>query len=56
MVGRKVNLVVDKKEAKIGEEILKIENLIAKIIEKLPAVKGVNLEVRGRRNIRYSRC
>ncbi|MBC2582068.1 ABC transporter ATP-binding protein [Clostridium sp. DJ247] len=46
MVGRKVNLVVDKKEAKLGKEILKIENLISKDNRGLNAVNGVNLSVR----------
>lgn len=45
MVGRKVNLTISKKEAKVGEEILKIENLVAKDNRGLNAVNGVNLAV-----------
>jgi simple sugar transport system ATP-binding protein len=46
MVGRKVNLVVTKKEAKFGSAALKIENLNVLDHRGLPAVKNVNLEVR----------
>jgi simple sugar transport system ATP-binding protein len=46
MVGRKVNLVVEKSEAKPGKVVLKLENVSALDHRKLPAVKGVNLEVR----------
>ncbi|GLC29040.1 ABC transporter ATP-binding protein [Clostridium omnivorum] len=46
MVGRKVNLTVDKKEAKIGKVVLKIENLVAKDHRGLPAVNDVSLTVR----------
>lgn len=46
MVGRKVNLVVDKKPANPGKVALKIENLKALDHRKLPALKGINLEVR----------
>lgn len=45
MVGRKVNLVVDKKEAKIGQETLKINNLSADDQRGLPAVKDVTFTV-----------
>jgi general nucleoside transport system ATP-binding protein len=45
MVGRKVNLVVNKKEATIGREILKIEDLYANDQRGLPAVNGVSLRV-----------
>lgn len=45
MVGRKVQLVVEKDEAKVGKEILKIENLYVKDRRKLPAVNGVSLSV-----------
>lgn len=45
MVGRKVNLVVSKKEAHVGREILKVENLTANDQRGLPAVNGVNLTV-----------
>lgn len=47
MVGRKVNLVVDKEEAKLRDEILKIENLSAVDQRGLPAVEDVSLTVRG---------
>jgi ABC-type uncharacterized transport system ATPase subunit len=43
MVGRKVNLTINKKASTIGKEILKIGNLIAKDHRGLPAVNGVNL-------------
>ena len=46
MVGRKVNLVVEKKPMKAGEEILQVENLTAKDHRGLPAVNGVNLSIR----------
>ncbi|MFD3155861.1 ABC transporter ATP-binding protein [Haloimpatiens sp. FM7330] len=47
MVGRKVQLVVDKKKANIGKEILKIEDLHVKDQRGIPAVKGLNLTVHG---------
>ncbi|MBV7274151.1 ABC transporter ATP-binding protein [Clostridium sp. PL3] len=46
MVGRKVNLVVEKAPAKPGEEILKVENLIAKDSRGLNVVNGVGISVR----------
>jgi len=46
MVGRKVNLVVQKDPPKVGDVVLKIENLEALDHRKLPKLKGVNLEVR----------
>lgn len=46
MVGRKVNLVVDKADNTIGETVLKIENLHILDNRNLPAVKGINLEVK----------
>lgn len=46
MVGRKVNLVVEKHKAKVGDTILKIENLKALDHRGLPALRGVNLELR----------
>ncbi|WP_343762750.1 ABC transporter ATP-binding protein [Clostridium oceanicum] len=46
MVGRKVNLKVDKKEAKIGKEILKAQNVTAKDKRGVEVLKGVNLEVK----------
>lgn len=45
MVGRKVNLTVNKKEAEIGEEILKISELTAEDQRGLPAVNGVDLTI-----------
>ena len=47
MVGRKVNLTVEKKPAVIRGEILKIENLNAKDQRGLPAVQNLNLTVYG---------
>lgn len=46
MVGRKVNLVVEKNESKLGDSILKIENLKAKDQRGLLVLKGINLELR----------
>lgn len=45
MVGRKVNLVVDKKPMNAGRTIFKVEDLQALDYRKLPAVKGVSFEV-----------
>jgi ABC-type uncharacterized transport system ATPase subunit len=47
MVGRKVNLHVEKEPAVIRGEILKVENLCAKDQRGLPAVKNLNLTVHG---------
>lgn len=46
MVGRKVILDLKKKPSTPGKTILKTENLGGEDNRKLPAVKGVNLEVR----------
>ena len=46
MVGRKVNLVVEKKESVPGEEVLEVKELCAKDNRDIPALKGVNLTVR----------
>lgn len=46
MVGRKVNLVVDKDECKPKETILKISGLKALDNRKLPVLNGVDLEVK----------
>lgn len=46
MVGRKVNLVANKKEGKVGESVLKIKKLEVLDNRNLPAVKGVDLEVK----------
>jgi general nucleoside transport system ATP-binding protein len=45
MVGRKVNLTVDKKLMEMGREILKVENLVANDHRGLPAVNKLNLTV-----------
>ena len=45
MVGRKVNLVVEKKKAKVGNEVFKIENLNVNDHRGLPAVKNINLKI-----------
>ncbi|MPM47819.1 Ribose import ATP-binding protein RbsA [bioreactor metagenome] len=47
MVGRKVNLVVDKKEASIKGDILTIENLCTNDHRGIEAVKDLSLTVRG---------
>nr|WP_132017263.1 ABC transporter ATP-binding protein [Hydrogenispora ethanolica] len=46
MVGRKVLLEVEKKPARPGKSVLRVENLEALDNRKLPALKRVNLEVR----------
>ncbi|KOR25610.1 ABC transporter ATP-binding protein [Clostridium sp. L74] len=46
MVGRKVNLQIDKKFQNLGKEILKVENLQAKDKRGVAVLKGVNLSVR----------
>ncbi|WP_409069182.1 ABC transporter ATP-binding protein [Clostridium sp. FAM 1755] len=46
MVGRKVNLQIDKKPQNLGKEILKVENLQAKDKRGVDVLKGVNLSVR----------
>lgn len=45
MVGRKVNLVVEKGESKVGKEILKVTELVAKDNRGLKIVNGVNITV-----------
>lgn len=47
MVGRKVKLVVDKEPSNPKEVILEIQSLHAKDSRGIPAVKGVNLNIRG---------
>jgi ABC-type uncharacterized transport system ATPase subunit len=47
MVGRKVNLTIDKNPANIKGEILKVENLCASDHRGLPAVKNLTLTVHG---------
>ncbi len=46
MVGRKVNLQMDKKPQNLGKEILKVENIQAKDKRGVNVLKGVNLSVR----------
>ena len=46
MVGREVNFIVEKKEKKAGEVVLKIEDLIVQDNRGLEAVKNLSLEVR----------
>ena len=47
MVGRKINLSIEKKEPVIGKEILRVENLvIGDRVHKKDAVKGVSFNVR----------
>ncbi len=46
MVGRKVNLQMDKKPQNLGKEILKVENLRAKDKRGVNVLKEVNLSVR----------
>lgn len=47
MVGRKINLTLDKKEAQIGEVILKVENISVKSKESgKEVVKNVSFEVK----------
>ncbi|KHD37546.1 ABC transporter ATP-binding protein [Clostridium acetobutylicum] len=45
MVGRKVNLTIDKKESKIGKEVLRVEELKVKDHRDILVVKGINLVV-----------
>ncbi|HYE83489.1 MAG TPA: ABC transporter ATP-binding protein [Clostridia bacterium] len=47
MVGRKVNLTVEKEEAKVAAPILEIKGLKVLDSRKLEAVKGVDLQVHG---------
>ncbi len=47
MVGRKVNLTVDKKESKAGTPVLEVKGLKALDNRDLEAVKGVSFEVNG---------
>jgi simple sugar transport system ATP-binding protein len=46
MVGRKVNLIVEKNKPKIGDVILKVENLKALDHRGLPALRGINFELK----------
>ncbi len=46
MVGRSVDLHCHKKEAQVGEEIFKIENLVVKDSRGIEAVKGLNLSIK----------
>ncbi|MEK6266104.1 MAG: ABC transporter ATP-binding protein [Clostridium sp.] len=47
MVGRKVNLTIDKEPAVIKGEILKVKNLCVNDQRRLPAVNNLNLSVYG---------
>ncbi|WP_138203754.1 ABC transporter ATP-binding protein [Haloimpatiens lingqiaonensis] len=47
MVGRKVQLVVDKKEAQLKDVVLQIEDLYVKDSRGIEAVKGIDLTVHG---------
>ena len=47
MVGRDVELVVEKGPAHPGEQVLVIDNLSVLDARRLPAVRGVSLSVRG---------
>lgn len=46
MVGREVILKVPKTEAKVGQTILRVENLEALNDRKLPALKGISFELK----------
>lgn len=46
MVGRKVNLVVEKKPSKVGENVLEIKGVKALDHRGLPILKGIDLEVK----------
>lgn len=47
MVGRKVNLTVDKGDSKLGAPVLEVKGLKALDNRDLEAVKGIDFEVRG---------
>lgn len=47
MVGRKVNLVVEKNEAKLGAEVLKVSNLSANNHRGIPAIKDISFDIHG---------
>jgi simple sugar transport system ATP-binding protein len=46
MVGREVEIVIEKKGGKIGSELLRLENVHARNDRGLPALKGIDLSVR----------
>jgi simple sugar transport system ATP-binding protein len=46
MVGREVEMVIEKKRSEIGSELLRLENVHARNDRGLPALKGINLSVR----------
>lgn len=46
MVGRDVELTVQKAPAKPGEEVLRLENVTAQNSRRLPALRGISLSVR----------
>lgn len=45
MVGRQVSFKVDKKEANVGDVVLKVDNLVVKDNRRLNAVNGLSLEL-----------
>ena len=46
MVGRKVNLVVEKKDNKAGDAVFAVENLTADDNRGIPALKGISFDVK----------
>ncbi|MFD0694057.1 ABC transporter ATP-binding protein [Paenibacillus sp. GCM10027628] len=46
MVGRDVSFKVVKQEAKLGEPVLQVQDLVARNQQGLPALKGLNFEVK----------
>ncbi|GAA0489073.1 guanosine ABC transporter ATP-binding protein NupO [Salinibacillus aidingensis] len=46
MVGREVHFKTEKKEAKPGDHVLQIENLVVRDTRKVDIIKGLNLDVR----------
>jgi len=47
MVGREVLFTVDKGESKVGDSVLKVDNITVLNNKKLPALKNFSMEVRG---------
>jgi ABC-type uncharacterized transport system ATPase subunit len=46
MVGRDVSFKVNKQEVKLGEPVLQVQDLVARDQQGLPALKGLNFEVK----------
>ncbi|KAA0548176.1 ABC transporter ATP-binding protein [Bacillus sp. BGMRC 2118] len=46
MVGRAVNFKTEKTDAKVGDEVLKIDNLVVNDARNVPAVNGLSLTVK----------